>query len=392
MALTHPAVILALDGSKGIPKKNVMDFAGKPLLAWSILQVRDSGVVDTVFVSSDSEEILEIATHYGAVPIKQPDEISTDYFSSDRALLHVLDHIRNYRGTDPDRIVFVQVAFPLREPADIAGAVCTFEEQQADSLFSAAILDDFCAWAEENGQLKAKTFDPRNRDRGPDRQPLFLENGSIYVFKPQLLRETGNRLGGKIARFTMAFWKSYEIDTLEKVELCEFYFRKYLLPYWEAKEKSFSKKTIKLIVYDFDGVMTDNRALQFQDGTEAVLVSRADGWGVDQIREMGIPQLILSTEKNSVVAARGKKLNIEVIQGSGDKKADLVSYCERMQIDLSTVLYVGNDVNDLEAMKVVGFPVVPADAHPSVMAIARYVTHAKGGKGVIKELSEYVSL
>ncbi|MDD5558617.1 HAD hydrolase family protein [Candidatus Methylomirabilis sp.] len=157
------------------------------------------------------------------------------------------------------------------------------------------------------------------------------------------------------------------------------------------KVKPLKKGAIKLMVYDFDGVMTDNRVLQLQDGTEAVWVSRADGWGIDQIRKMGIPQLILSTERNPVVAARAKKLNIEVIHGSGDKKADLLGYCSRMQIDLRSVLYVGNDVNDLEAMRVIGFPVAPADAHPSIIAIAKYVTRVKGGEGVIKELSEYVA-
>lgn len=157
------------------------------------------------------------------------------------------------------------------------------------------------------------------------------------------------------------------------------------------KEKLFTKETIKLMAYDFDGVMTDNRVLQLQDGTEAVWVNRADGWGVDQIRKMGIPQLILSTEKNPVVTARARKLNIEVIQGSGDKKADLLDYCSRMQIDLSHVLYVGNDANDLGAMQLVGFPVAPADAHPSIIAVARHVTRARGGDGVIKELSEYLA-
>ncbi len=386
-----PAVILARGGSKGIPKKNIMDFAGKPLLAWSILQALDSSIIDTVYVSSDSDEILEVAVQYGAVAVKRPDELASDTSTSEVALLHVLDKIRSERNADPKRAVFLQPTSPLREPADITGAVQTFDEQQADSLFSDAVLDDFCAWFEEDGELKGKTFDPWHRGRRQDRKPLYLENGSIYVFKPSLLRGTGNRLGGKISRYSMPFWKSYEIDTMENVELCEFYFCKHLLPYWKIKEKPFNKKSLRLMVYDFDGVMTDNRALQLQDGTEAVWVSRADGWGVDQIRGMGIPQLILSTETNTVVAARARKLKIEVIHGSGNKKADLLAYCSKMKIDLSSVLFVGNDTNDLEAMQVVGFPVAPADAHPSILAIAKYVTHTKGGDGVIKELSEYVA-
>jgi N-acylneuraminate cytidylyltransferase len=385
-----PAIIPARGGSKGIPNKNIMEFAGKPLIAWSILQAQESGVVDTVYVSSDSEEMLRVAANYGAEPVRRPDDLSTDTASSESALIHVLDWIKDKTGTDPETGVFLQATSPLRDPDDIAGAVRAFDEQKVDALFSGAILDDVCIWGEDDGQLVGKTFDPWNRGLRQDRPPLYLENGSIYVLKPSLLRETNNRLGGKIGRYTMPFWKSFEIDTLDEAELCEFYFRKHLLPCWQAKENPFKQENIDLIVYDFDGVMTDNRVMQFQDGAEAVYVSRADGWGVGQIKEMGIKQIILSTEKNSVVASRGKKLGIEVIQGSDDKKSDLIDYCERHEIQASEVLYVGNDVNDLEAMKLVGYPVAPADAHPAIIEIARVVTRGYGGTGIIREIADWL--
>jgi YrbI family 3-deoxy-D-manno-octulosonate 8-phosphate phosphatase len=143
-----------------------------------------------------------------------------------------------------------------------------------------------------------------------------------------------------------------------------------------------------LLVYDFDGVMTDNRVLTLQDGTEAVFVNRADGWGIGQLLKAGFRQIILSTEANPVVSARAKKLQIEVLQGRDDKARDLSNYCQSQGIDLAKVLYVGNDVNDLDAMRLVGYPVGPADAHPKVLAIAKHVTKARGGGGVIKEISE----
>lgn len=144
----------------------------------------------------------------------------------------------------------------------------------------------------------------------------------------------------------------------------------------------------ELIVYDFDGVMTDSRALILQDGTEAVFVNRSDGWGIGQLRKAGLEQIILSTEINPVVSARAKKLELQAIQGSKNKAKDLIGYCQPKNIDFMKVIYVGNDVNDLEAMLLVGFPVAPADAHPRILAIAKYITKAKGGEGVIRELSE----
>jgi N-acylneuraminate cytidylyltransferase len=386
------AIILARGGSKGIPNKNLIDFVGKPLLAWSILQARAATAVDAVFVSSDSPAILEVAALYGASPIRRPDELATDNASSEAALIHALDIIAKEQGADPGTVVFLQPTSPMREPSDIDGAVAAFHSQGADSLFTDAVLDDLCAWHEEDGVLKGKTFDPFNRGRRQDRKPLYLENGSIYVFKPALLRNAGNRLGGKIARYTMPYWKSFQIDTLENVELCEYYFRKHLLPYWRAREASIGTFKPDLIVYDFDGVMTDNRVLVLQDGTEGVLANRADGWGVEQLRKAGFRQIILSTETNSVVCTRAKKLQIEAVQGSGDKARDLVTYCQANGIDLEKVLYVGNDVNDLEAMRLAGYSVAPADAHPEVLKIAKHATNACGGEGVIKELSEWLLL
>ena len=147
---------------------------------------------------------------------------------------------------------------------------------------------------------------------------------------------------------------------------------------------------IDLIIYDFDGVMTDNRVIVSQDGTEAVIVNRADGLGVDYLRNESIPQMILSTESNPVVRARAKKLKIDVVQNCGNKKEALHKVCEEKGYDLSKVIFVGNDLNDLEAMKTVGYPVAPADAHPLVLEIATLVTKAKGGEGVVRELADKI--
>ena len=133
--------------------------------------------------------------------------------------------------------------------------------------------------------------------------------------------------------------------------------------------------------------MTDNRAIVLQDGTEAVFVNRSDGLGVERIRSLGIAQLILSSEANPVVKARAKKLGLEVISFCKNKKNALKNYCEQNNYDLEKVIFVGNDVNDLEAMKIVGFPVAPADAYPDIIKTARLVTKANGGQGVVRELS-----
>ena len=145
-------------------------------------------------------------------------------------------------------------------------------------------------------------------------------------------------------------------------------------------------KNIDLIIYDFDGVMTDNRVLVREDGEEAVFCNRSDGLAISKIKRMGISQLIISTETNKVVEVRAKKLGIPILHGINNKKEILKKYCKEKNIDLSKVIYVGNDINDLEAMKIVGFSVAPADAAKKIKKIAKIITGARGGEGVVREL------
>lgn len=146
----------------------------------------------------------------------------------------------------------------------------------------------------------------------------------------------------------------------------------------------------KVIISDFDGVMTDNRVIVTEDGKEAVWVSRADGMGVEMLRKEGIPVVIMSTETNPVVSARAKKLKVTVLQSLNDKEKALREYCRQRSIQLHDVMYVGNDVNDLPAMRIAGYKVVPNDAYKRVKEIADIVLKTKGGCGVIREIAELI--
>ncbi|MDT7041543.1 KdsC family phosphatase [Candidatus Nitronereus thalassa] len=157
------------------------------------------------------------------------------------------------------------------------------------------------------------------------------------------------------------------------------------------KAKKIPIQQLRLIVYDFDGVMTDNRVLTMEDGREGVWVSRADGLGIELIKNKGIPQIILSTETNKVVKARAKKVGLPILMGVKDKRATLTQYCQKKRLPLSSILYIGNDVNDLEAMKLVGFPIAPADAHPTICKMANKVLQTRGGEGVIRELADLLN-
>ena len=149
-------------------------------------------------------------------------------------------------------------------------------------------------------------------------------------------------------------------------------------------------KNIKLIVYDFDGVMTDNKVYVDQNGREMVQVNRGDGLGIAEIKKLGIKQIIISTEKNPVVSARAGKLDIPFLHGIDNKKNALINYCRENDITLEKVVYVGNDINDKEAMETVGITFCPADAHDSIKDISNHVLKTKGGDGVIRELLDLI--
>ena len=145
-------------------------------------------------------------------------------------------------------------------------------------------------------------------------------------------------------------------------------------------------RKVKLIIYDFDGVMTDNKVYVDQNGKETVQVNRADGLGVSEIKKLGIEQIIISTEKNPVVSVRANKLGINCLQGIENKKEALINYCQRNDYELQYVAYVGNDINDMEAMEIAGSTFCPSDAHESIKNTSDYVLDTKGGDGVIREL------
>ena len=148
---------------------------------------------------------------------------------------------------------------------------------------------------------------------------------------------------------------------------------------------------IKLIVYDFDGVMTDNRVYINESGIETVCVSRADGLGISEIKKLGIEQIIISTEKNTVVSARAKKLDIPFMQGINNKKKKLLDYCEKNNIHPKDIAYVGNDINDQKAMEISGTTFCPADAHYTIKDISDYILRTSGGQGVIRELLDLIN-
>jgi N-acylneuraminate cytidylyltransferase len=222
------AIIPARGGSKGIPKKNLIDICGKPLMAWSIEQAVGADSIDETYVSSDSDEILSVAKSFGAGVIKRPDEIAGSTASSESAWIHALEQLEA-QGKKIEYVVMMQATSPIRHSSDLNQAVKKMRDENLDSLFSAANIGDFFIWKKEGANYQSINYDYQNRKRRQDFGEQILENGSFYICKPELLKQTKNRLSGKIGIFEMPFWKSFEIDEPENIKFVSMVMKNYLL-------------------------------------------------------------------------------------------------------------------------------------------------------------------
>ena len=149
-------------------------------------------------------------------------------------------------------------------------------------------------------------------------------------------------------------------------------------------------RRVKLVVFDFDGVFTDNRVWVNERGEEMLAFSRSDGLGLRRLDEARVDYLIVSTEPNRIVGARAAKLGAACVHGVEDKLAVVRTESERRGVPLEDVAYVGNDVNDADCLRAVGLPIVPADAWPEVRPLARWVLERSGGSGCVREVCDAV--
>lgn len=374
------AIIPARGGSKGVPRKNMRRVGGVPLVARAIAAARATASVDRVIVSTDDQEIAAVAEEWGANVTIRPAELANDEASSESVLLHALD-VLDQEGSAPDILVFLQATSPFIDPRDIDIAIDLVIANEYDCVFSATETFGFL-WAADAGSARGVNHDPRVRPRRQDREPHYLETGAFYVMDAAGFRASRHRFFGRVGLVEVAERTAIEIDSEEQLGLAQA-----IAPLF-ADDAALTDASA--VVTDFDGVHTDDTVQTDAEGRESVRVSRSDGMGIARLRRAGIPVLILSSETNPVVSARARKLEVDVRQGVEDKVAALREWAKDRSIPLARVAYIGNDINDLGCLEVVGFPVAVPEAHPLVLAAARVVVSRTGGHGAVRELADRV--
>lgn len=214
------SIIPARGGSKGVPLKNIKEIAGIPLISHSIRQSLSSQLIEKTYVTTDSKAIGEVAHKEGAIVIERPTELASDTASSESALIDAINQIQRSENYSPELVVFLQCTSPLRRADDIDNAIRQLKQRKADSLLSVVENHRF-VWEESDKSAKSLNYDYKSRARRQDLQPQYMENGSIYIFRPDDLIKYNNRLSGNIALYKMDAITAYEIDTLLDFRIVE---------------------------------------------------------------------------------------------------------------------------------------------------------------------------
>jgi len=393
------AIIPARGNSKSIPKKNIREFAGFPMIAFSIAAAKQSRYVTRVIISTDNEEIAQIAKDFGAeVPFMRPDELALDNTLDYPVIEHALLWLAEKENYHPDYVIQLRPTSPIRPKSMVDDAVeLMLAHPEADSVRGVvpSAQNPYKMWfIDQEGRMQPILHvdgirEPYNAPR-QDLPDTFWQTGHIDVIRAEMILNKKSLTGDVILPLMVDPRYSVDIDTLLDWERAEANILECMPDIvWPGQRKREFKAKVSLLVMDFDGVMTDDRVWVDAEGNEMVAANRGDGLGLERVQKLtDIRVMVLSKETHPVVAARCKKLNIPLIQGVDEKPVALKKMLKKWGVPAEEVVYIGNDLNDLPCFPLVGFSVVPANALPEMKRAADLVLQKSGGFGAVRELCD----
>ncbi len=395
------AVIPARGGSKGIPRKNIRDFAGYPLIAYSIMAALSSRYVTRTIVSTDDKEIADVARQFGAeVPFLRPASISDDIALDLPVFQHALQTLSKSEGYRPDLVLQLRPTSPIRPVGLVDEAIeILLNNPEADSVRGVVPSgqNPYKMWKvnSETGYIKGlMAVDGMAEPYNSPRQCLpetYWQTGHIDVIRPKVILDLNSMSGKNILPVYINPDYTVDIDKPSdwlKAEWMVWYAGLDMVT--PGNHRRCLPDPVKLVVFDFDGVMTDNRVFVNEQGLESVAANRGDGMGIGMLKKAGVAALILSKEVNPVVKARSQKLDIPCIQAVEDKPLVLSKYMHENGYLPEQVIFVGNDINDVPCFPIVGCALAVADAHVSALRQADIVLQNKGGYGAVREICDRI--
>lgn len=395
------AIIPARGGSKGIPRKNVRDFAGAPLIAYSIAAALQAKTVTRVLVSTDDEEIAAVARTWGAeVPFLRPEIYARDETTDLPVVEHALEWLKENEAYQPDIVVQLRPTSPVRPLGLIDEAVQILtDNSQADCVRGVvpSAQNPHKMWKiVADGSMEPLLRVPGLAEPyNAPRQTLpatYWQTGHIDVIRTSTILEKHSLTGDVILPIPIDPLYTVDIDTPADLQRYSQLMSDARIQAVDPlqKRRTFPSQ-VSYLIMDFDGVMTDDKVLIDQDGRESVRCSRSDGYGIALLKKKTrVQAMILSREVNPVVSARARKLDIEVFQSVLHKDEALQTLIAERKLKPEEIIYIGNDLNDLAVLPYVGYFACPSDAHPDVCRQADLTLQHAGGKGAVREVVEII--
>lgn len=380
------AFIPVRGGSKSIPLKNIKKINGKPLVYWTMRAASKCTYIDKVYVSTDSILIKncveEIKQDSGKdlekiIVIDRNPETATDSASTEAAMYEFAEKY------EFDNIVLIQATSPLLSENDLNNGFEIFGSKGTDSVLSVVKQKRFI-WNENDlGYASPENYDYMNRPRRQEFEGYYVENGAFYITSRNRLLKTHNRISGNIRICEMDPSAYYELD-----EFSDWIIIENLL---KNREKTQNISNLKIVLMDCDGVLTDGGMYYSENGDELKKFNTQDGMGIRLLREKGIKVGVITSEKRELNERRASKLCLDyLVQGVQDKISVVKDICDSEHIDLSEVLYIGDDLNDLEVIEQVGIGCSVANGRPEVRKASSYVSVARGGDGAVREIVDWI--
>ncbi len=395
------AIVPARGGSKGIPRKNIREFAGYPLIAYSIAAGLKAESVTRVIVSTDDEEIAAVARAWGAeVPFLRPDALAQDSTLDLPVFEHALRWLDEHEGYRPDVVLQLRPTSPIRPPRMVDDAVrLLLEHREADSVRGVvpAGQNPHKMWKIDPAAGQMRNLidvpgipEPYNAPR-QELPAVYWQTGHIDAIRPRAILEQNSMSGRVILPLMIDPRYTVDIDNLWD-------WARYEWLVWHGglemitpgRSRRPYPEDARLVVFDFDGVLTDNRVWTDASGNELVASNRSDSHGMSLLRQAEMDTLVISREANPVVTARCNKIKTPVVQGVLEKGAALQQAVQERGLDMRQVIYVGNDIIDLPCFALAGWAVAVADAEPEVLRAADFVLSRRGGHGAVRELCDMI--
>ena len=378
------AFIPVRGGSQSIPKKNIAPLAGRPLVHWVMDAALGCRGIDRVFVASDCAEIRAVAGEIKnpkLFVIDRDPATATNEATTESALL---DFSSKY---DFDRVVLIQATSPLLVSDDLEGAFAQLDASGADSMLSVTREHRFIWKRDPQGGVRPSNYRPSNRPRRQDWEGELFENGAFYITSKKSLEASRCRLSGVIEAFPMCPESAVELDEPADWGLVE----KLLRDRKQRGDLLERCRRIRLLVTDVDGVLTDSGMYYSAEGEQEKKFSTRDGMGLAVWRNAGFETVIMTGENSPIVTSRAAKLKIDdVYLGIQDKRKTLDEVIQKKNLGPEEVAFIGDDINDLPALRVVGVSACPRNAEPSVLDVAHYICERNGGEGCVREFIDLI--